>query len=476
MNGAFFMTTLFVVSIYTVKELFSDKSSSFIRAAKVLVLSILAGISLFMVEMGRDLFALIVPISVLGIFCFFVYHLIKHFSKKLLYKVIKIFIFIVIIPITLCIGLKTFFYSEVNVSQFGRVNVITFTSPNEVANIIGGAFENKLIPNEKTMRYTAAFVVSSLRNHCDEFVNRAYNQTQVFANFGYDTNKYVFSKLNIDKFHNDFNVYQGIVFFNRLYFSLFAMMGIMILLRNIGWRKIFQWPFFMLAFFLCFLIFLGEVQTRYLSMFYVFFAILTAIGFCGLNNKESSKIQKTNLRIYFAICSIVVVVTGISLLAQTIPNNQYMLFDTSKSNISVLRNGIKIPDARPYGKNVILVKPETVTDDLKSIEYIFEIDNIQMGKKHELQGFLLIPSDKEQITEILFNDKIVFSSLNDWNKFSWLNSFRKKDLLLSFLHNIELTGETKNQLKIRLSPAPNTRRANLVFYMSGLYLGCHASQ
>ena len=425
-----------------------------------LLVSILFGVSLFWMEMVRNLQL---------IFCIPMFLFLSAvLVRRILVRKLKLFSRTMLFLCVLCLFvplLSNLLMQKIcNVTTYGSEGVpfaaTVYNSPDEIREVIRHA-DFKMIPDGRKKDYLLDAATTYWKLYPSDYSQFFGRKINFFSDLFNPA--FVATSHNIEKYPNEFTVYSFLVWIMKSIFMPLLLIGILCVLFFKRWNSLTFVPIVLFFFFFILMPTVGECQVRYTSLYY---GPMCVCASCTLliKSKAHAVFRKKNVQTQFVnsilwgttiLVCLFIAVTSLFSSSSFLEEHQLINFHENQRQISsdaykeyTDRNYLLSSIFRPVVSGVI---PEETFFEWTIPEHTTE------GQEYYLYGYLISPLKENADLVVKINGATVWDN-NAVAKNGYIYSntrFKIDKEKIVFLDNLKFTAEKENILRVEIVPHNN---------------------
>jgi len=389
----------------------------------------------------------------------------RYYSKRLVKRYLLIWTYIVIIPLLFLISVKPIFISSEQ--SMHKSKFIWILAKNYPPGFYPTVRENfLLIPDSKIREYAIGTILSYGLNNTRRFCRHLTLKNTHLGQLVDMGEAYVFSGAKKKRDYSHLKqALKPMGHILKLFFVSFLLIYIFKMSNKIRWRDPVFYGLWLSTVYVIFLVFIGEVISRYITLLLGFISLFVALGFAKCQEKTAPVDKRVNIRrtrmwlllffVFIIFCS-----SCIFIAKTLLPSGLYPMLTFKDVKAEFISGADKAKLLKLSQKRMFNFKFSKLSKEKKeTYKFSWALKDLTVDKQYSLEGFLEMPENPAQITEIIINDKIIFNSTTDYTRFKWQKHRIQKPT--SFLYGLKFIAKTNNVLTIKLIKPSNKNKVNL---------------
>lgn len=426
-----------------------------------LLISIILGITLFWMEMVRNILMLLCIPMFLFLSAVLVRNVLAGEMKLLSQKTFFIALLCLFVPfLSYQTVRKTFDVPQLK----GDAKRVTaqFNTPGEIREVIRFGDFYLIAPKERLKDFALDAATSFWNLYPSEYALYFSSKVNWLSDLNAPT--FVATKDNIKEYPKEFTVYTFIVWIIRFIFMPLLLVGILYVLFCKQWNSFTYIPIVLFFFFFFIMPTVGECQERYTTLFYSPMCVCAACTFLICKNTFSS-LKKDYLRtrfvnsLLFGVGCLIILLFGVTLLFSSpsfSAKHQWINFHEAQRELSSGDYPVAYKEYTDRNYLLSCVFCPAITNVIPEKTYVEWIINEQTIEGHEyfLYGFLIAPPKHNADFVVKINGAAVWdNSAFSKSGVSYSNSIPPiTNEKIIFLDNLKFTAEKENVLRVEIIP------------------------
>ena len=438
-----------------------------------MLVSILLGITIFWMEMVRNLQALFCIPMFLFLAAVLVRRILsgklKLFSRTMLF----VFILCLFAPfLSNKLIQKVPVFSEYEKDLVPAVTVV-FNAPDEIREVVPFHSLHMQPMPERRKDLALDFAVSYWHLYPEKYSQYLGTKMICFSNLFHP--HWVNTPENLEKYPQEFTAYSFLVWVAKTIFMPLLLIGILCILFFKKWNSLAYVPIVLFFFFFIVMPTVGECQVRYTSLYYAPMCVCASCIFLLSKSKKVSLFNKqvrwtlfTNSILWGVSCIIVFLFSVTTLFSSSSFLKKYQLINFHDNQRQISSGEHPVAYKEVTNRNYLLssVFHPAVAGVIPEETYVeWTIpEQTTEGLEYVLYGYLIVPLKANadfvvKINDTLVWDNSVFIRSRDYAN-SIINISNEK---IVFLDNLKFTAKKENILRVEIAPK---NKSNVDFALS----------